>query len=200
MGENVVFPQNLTSPKLLIDSLRHSRLFLTFRRIPKFFRLNERIRSPTVRLIDDDDNQVGIVALEKGLQMARERELDLVEVAPNAKPPVCKILDFGKFLYRQKKQDQKQKKSQRQGEVKGIRLSMRTDTHDLEVKAAKAKEFLKDRNLVKVALVMRGRELSHMNLGYDKMKVFSGMIADAGEIDEPAKRQGNNIIMIINPK
>lgn len=132
--------------------------------------------------------------------MARERELDLVEVAPNAKPPVCKILDFGKFLYRQKKQDQKQKKSQKQGEVKGIRLSMRTDTHDLEVKAAKAKEFLKERNLVKIALVMRGRELSHMNLGYDKMKVFAGMMTDAGQIDEPAKRQGNNIIMIISPK
>lgn len=143
---------------------------------------------------------MGIVALEKGLQMARERELDLVEVAPNAKPPVCKILDFGKFLYRQKKQDQKQKKSQKQGAVKGIRLSMRTDTHDLEVKAAKTKEFLRDRNVVKIALVMRGRELSHMHLGYDKMKVFTAMIAEAVKIDEPAKRQGNNIIMIVSPK
>lgn len=132
--------------------------------------------------------------------MARERELDLVEVAPNAKPPVCKILDFGKFLYRQKKQEQKQKKLQKQGAVKGIRLSMRTDTHDLEVKAAKVKEFLMDRNLVKISVVMRGRELSHMNLGYDKMKVFAGMLAEVAQIDEPAKRQGNNIIMIVSPK
>lgn len=151
-------------------------------------------------MIDEGENQVGIVALEKGLQMAREREMDLVEVAPNAKPPVCKILDFGKFLYRQKKQDQKQKKSQKQGEVKGIRLSMRTDTHDLEVKAAKATEFLKSRNLVKVALILRGRELSHMNLAYDKMKIFAEMLAQSGQIDEPAKKQGNNIIMIIIPK
>ncbi len=132
--------------------------------------------------------------------MAKEGELDLVEVAPNAKPPVCKIMDFGKFLYRQKKQDQKQKKSQKQGEVKGIRLSMRTDTHDLEVKAEKAKEFLKERNLVKVAMILRGRELAHMDLARSKMKLFSEMIADAGKIDELPKKQGHNLIMMVTPK
>lgn len=132
--------------------------------------------------------------------MAKEGELDLVEVAPNAKPPVCKIMDFGKFLYRQKKQDQKQKKSQKQGEVKGIRLSMRTDTHDLEVKAAKAKEFLKERNLVKVAMILRGRELAHMDLARNKMKLFSEMIADSGKIDELPKKQGHNLIMMVTPK
>lgn len=140
------------------------------------------------------------MALEKGLEMAREREMDLVEVAPNVSPPVCKILDFGKFLYRQKKQEQKQKKSQKQGEVKGIRLRMRTDKHDLEVKANKAKEFLRERNLVKVSLIMRGRELAHVNLAYEKMKMFAGMLADAGQIEETAKKQGSNIIMIITPK
>lgn len=132
--------------------------------------------------------------------MARERELDLVEVAPNAKPPVCKIMDFGKHLYRLKKQEQKQKKSTKQGEVKGIRLSMRTDTHDLEVKANKAKEFLKDKNRVKVALVVRGREFTHLNLAYEKMTKFAGMIGEAGLIEEAAKKQGSNIIMIITPK
>lgn len=140
------------------------------------------------------------MALDKALQMAKEQELDLVEVAPNAKPPVCKILDFGKFLYRQKKQDQKQKKAQKQGEVKGIRLSMRTDRHDLEVKANKAKEFLQERNLVKASLLMRGREFTHMNLAYDKMKLFAEMVGDAGEIEQAAKKQGSNIIMIIKPK
>ena len=138
--------------------------------------------------------------LAEALQKARALELDLVEVAPNAKPPVCKIMDFGKFLYRQKKQEQKQKKTQKQGEVKGVRLSMRTGTHDLEVKAAKAKEFLKDRNLVKVALILRGRELSHIDLARDKMKVFAEMLADAGTIEELPKKQGHNIIMMINPK
>lgn len=132
--------------------------------------------------------------------MARTAELDLVEVAPNAKPPVCKIMDFGKFLYRAKKQDQKQKRSQKQGEVKGIRLSMRTDTHDLEIKASKAVEFLKERNLVKVALIMRGRELSHIELAREKMKIFGHMIAEAGEVQELPKKQGHNLIMMITPK
>lgn len=109
-------------------------------------------------------------------------------------------MDFGKFLYRQKKQEQKQKKSQKQGEVKGIRLSLRTGTHDLEVKAAKAKDFLKDRNLVKVALILRGRELSHIDLAREKMKTFGAMLADAGEIEELPKKQGHNLIMMINPK
>lgn len=132
--------------------------------------------------------------------MARGLELDLVEVAPNAAPPVCKIMDFGKFLYRQKKQEQKQKKSQKQGEVKGIRLSMRTDTHDLEVKAEKAKMFLKERNLVKVAMILRGRELAHMDLARNKMKVFSDMLLETGKIEEMPKKQGHNLIMMITPK
>lgn len=179
-----------------------SRGFFTFNfsSIPKFFRINERIRTPTVRLIDDKENQVGLVALEKALQMAREQELDLVEVAPHAKPPVCKIMDFGKFLYRQKKQEQKQKKGQKQGEVKGIRLSIRTDTHDLEIKAEKARTFLKDRNLVKVALIMRGRELAHQDLARNKMKLFAEMVADSGTIEEIPKKQGHNLIMMISPK
>lgn len=140
------------------------------------------------------------MAREKGLEMARGLELDLVEVAPNAAPPVCKIMDFGKYLYRQKKQEQKQKKSQKQGEVKGIRLSMRTDTHDLEVKAEKAKIFLKERNLVKVAMILRGRELAHMDLARNKMKVFSDMLLEAGKIEEMPKKQGHNLIMMITPK
>lgn len=143
---------------------------------------------------------MGIVAIEKALALAREKEFDLVEVAPNAKPPVCKILDFGKFLYRQKKQEQKHKKAQKQGEVKGIRLSMRTDQHDLEVKATKAKEFLKERNLVKVAMILRGRELGHMDLAREKMKVFANMLSEIGQIEEMPKKQGHNLIMMINPK
>lgn len=151
-------------------------------------------------MIDADDKQVGIVATDKALAMAKEGEFDLVEVAPNAKPPVCKIMDFGKFLYRQNKLEQKQKKSQKQGEVKGIRLSMRTDVHDLEIKATKAKEFLKGRNLVKVAMILRGRELSHMDLARDKMKQFADMLASAGELEEMPKKQGHNLIMMFSPK
>lgn len=168
--------------------------------MPKFFRLNERIRSQTVRLIDQDEKQVGIVALDQAKELARAAELDLVEVAPTANPPVCKILDFGKFLYRQKKQDQKQKKSSKQGGVKGIRISMRIDTHDLEVKASRAKEFLGEKNMVKVAMILRGREFTHMDLAREKMNVFAKMLGEIGEIEEGPKRQGNNLIMMISPK
>lgn len=109
-------------------------------------------------------------------------------------------MDFGKFLYRLKKQDQKQKKAQKQTEVKAIRLSMRIDKHDLEVKAVKAKEFFAERNLVKVTLMLRGRELSHMDLAYEKMKLFASMLAEASEPQEGIKRQGKSLLMILNPK
>lgn len=165
----------------------------------KHFRINERIRVPTIRLIDENEAQIGLIATDKALAMAKERELDLVEVAPNAKPPVCKILDFGKFQYRLKKQDQKQKKAQKQTEVKGIRLSMRTDTHDLEVKANKAKEFLKERHLIKVTLMMRGRELAHPELAFEQMSLFAKMLNGIGVVQERPKRQGKSVLMMINP-
>lgn len=140
------------------------------------------------------------MAIEKALASAREAELDLVEVAPTARPPVCKIIDFGKFLYKQKKLEQKQKKASKQQEVKAVRLSMRTDVHDLEVKANKVKDFLKDRHQVKIALVMRGRELAYMHLAREKMLKFVTMFAEAGIPEDPPKKQGNNLIVMINPK
>ena len=140
------------------------------------------------------------MAIEKALTMAKEAGLDLVEVAPTARPPVCKIIDFGKFLYKQKKQEQKQRSASKQQEVKAVRLSMRIGLHDMEVKAAKAKEFLADRNMVKVAMIMRGREMAYMNLAREKMNEFAAMLAEKGDIKEPPKKQGNNLIMMINPK
>lgn len=153
-----------------------------------------------MRLINENGEQVGITAIEKALSLARGAELDLVEVAPNARPPVCKIIDFGKFLYKQKKQEQKQKKASKQQEVKAIRLSMRIGQHDMEVKANKAKEFLTDKNLVKIAMVMKGREMAYMNLAREKMNGFAQMISEKGEIKESPKKQGNNLIMLISPK
>lgn len=153
-----------------------------------------------MRLINETGEQVGITAIEKALSLARGAELDLVEVAPNARPPVCKIIDFGKFLYKQKKQEQKQKKASKQQEVKAIRLSMRIGPHDMEVKANKAKEFLADKNLVKIAMVMKGREMAYMNLAREKMNGFAQMISEKGEIKESPKKQGNNLIMLISPK
>ena len=139
------------------------------------------------------------MAVEKARQMAREVELDLVEVAPNVHPPVCKIMDFGKYLYEQKKQDQKHKKLQKQAEVKGVRLTFRIGEHDLETKAAQAKRFLKDRNMVKVSMMLRGREFAHMDLAREKLEKFATLLQDAATVDQPPKKTGNTFIMMLSP-
>jgi translation initiation factor IF-3 len=133
------------------------------------------------------------------VRIAEERETDLVEVAPLAKPPVCKLMDFGTYLYNLKKKDKKQKKNVKRTETKTIRLSMRTDTHDLEIKAAKARKFLEGRNLVKVALIFRGRELSHQDLGRKKMDQFYELIEDISAIEQQPKRLGHQMIMMLKP-
>lgn len=138
------------------------------------------------------------MAIEKALEMAKALELDLVEVAANVNPPVCKIMDFGKFLYHQNKIEQKQKR-QKQTEVKGVRLSLRTGTHDLETKAKQARGFLQDRNLVKVALILRGREFAHMDLARDKMNQFAEMLKDISVVEQMPKKTGNTLIMMLNP-
>lgn len=138
------------------------------------------------------------MAIEKALEMAKAVELDLVEVAANVNPPVCKIMDFGKFLYHQNKIDRRQKR-QKQTEVKGVRLSFRTDSHDLEIKAKQARGFLQNRNLVKVALVLRGREFAHMDLARQKMNQFAEMLKDVSTVEQSPKKTGNTLIMMLNP-
>lgn len=126
--------------------------------------------------------------------------MDLVEVAPLANPPVCKILDFGTFIYKHKKIEQKQKRQQRQTETKTIRLSIRTDTHDLEVKANQARKFLDKRHPLKVVLIFRGREAMHSDLAIEKMKMFFTLIEEVSTIEQEPKKQGNQLLMIVNPK
>lgn len=137
--------------------------------------------------------------MEEALQLAVERGLDLVEVAPKAVPPVCKILDYGKYLYRQNKIEQKHKKMQKQSEMKGMRLSLRIDQHDLETKIRQARGFLEDRNSVKVQLMFRGREAAHVSLAREKLDFFSKSLQDVGQLEDPPKKQGNQMIMIIVP-
>ena len=152
-----------------------------------------------MRLIDDKGEQLGIMATEKALGMAKEKDIDLVEVSPNANPPVCKLMDFGKYRYKQKKIDQKHKKMQKQSEVKGVRVGFRTDTHDMDVKKRQAEKFLKARNIVKVSLIFKGRELAHVDLAMEKLKKFAESLEDVCNIEEGPKRQGNNLIMILSP-
>lgn len=172
---------------------------VNFSTINKDFRINEQISSQTVRLIDHEETQVGIMGLTKALEMAKEHNLDLVEVAPNARPPVCRIMDYGKHQYKQKKQEQKHRKMQKQTEVKGIRISLRTSSHDLETKAKQAERFFKQRNLVKVSLVFRGREHAHQELGYKKMKEFIDILGEEAVVEQEPKKQGNNLMMILAP-
>ena len=137
------------------------------------------------------------MATDKALGMAKAKEVDLVEVSPNAKPPVCKLMDYGKYQYKQKKIDQKHKKMQKQSEVKGIRIGFRTDVHDMEVKRKQAIKFLSARNIVKVSLIFKGRELAHVDLGMAKMKQFAETLEEEANLEEGPKRQGNNLIMIL---
>ena len=132
--------------------------------------------------------------------MAEEAEQDLVEVSPKAVPPVCKIMDYGKYLYKLNKVEQKQKKSQIKTEVKGVRLGFNTGQHDLDFKVKRAKEFLGKRNLVKVALILKGREMAYKSIALDKMREFAKSLEEDAVIDSPPKAQGYQITMILKPK
>jgi translation initiation factor IF-3 len=140
------------------------------------------------------------MGLDKAKALAKEHNLDLVEVSPQAHPPVCRIMDYGKHIYKQKKLDQNQKKSQKQTEVKTIRLTIRTDIHDLETKAKQAERFLKEKHLVKISLVFKGREITHVDLGQQKIEKFIEILSEVANVDTPPKRQGNNLMAIISPK
>ncbi len=136
---------------------------------------------------------------DEALRMAQEKDLDLVEVAPLAKPPVCKILDYGKYVYRQQKQEQKHKRRQKKTEMKTIRLSLRIDDHDLDTKAKRARKFLEENNSVKVILMFKGRENAHEDLGRGKIDDFFERVKEVGTIESPPKKQGNSINMILIP-
>lgn len=138
--------------------------------------------------------------IEEALKKAQERELDLVEVAPLAKPPVCKIMDFGNYLYTLKKKEKKQRKRVKKTETKTIRMSIRTDKHDLEIKAKQARKFLEERNIIKVVVIFKGREITHQDLGILKMNEFKAMLEDISEVEQDPKKQGYQMTMILKPR
>ncbi len=136
---------------------------------------------------------------EKAQEIADKADLDLAEVAPNANPPVCKILDYGKYQYHQKKVDTKHRKSQKKTEVKGVRMGFKTGEHDMQVKARQAQKFLKAGNSVKVSLIFRGREAVYRDLATEKMIKFCESLEDTCSMEAPPKKQGNTMIMILTP-
>jgi len=138
------------------------------------FRVNNRIRAPQVRLIDEEGAQLGIVSLREALTLAEQRGLDLMEVAPNAVPPVCRIVDYGKFRYEQTKKDREARKNQKQAELKEVRLKPKTDEHDLEIKAKQARKFLLSGDKVKFTVRFRGREMAHPDIGREMLEQIAG--------------------------
>lgn len=139
------------------------------------------------------------MGFSKAMELAKEREFDLAEVAPKANPPVCKILDYGKYLYHQDKVERKQRKSQKKTEVKGVRIGYKTGEHDLQVREKQARKFLGERNMVKVTLLFRGREIVYIDLAREKMVQFAKRLSDVAEVEMASKRQGNTLHMILTP-
>jgi translation initiation factor IF-3 len=138
--------------------------------------------------------------IEKALQLAEEAGTDLVEVAPKAKPPVCRLMDYGKYLYKLSKQDQQQKKKTKKTEVKGVRIGISTGEHDLEVKRKQARKFLDARNLVKVVIIYKGRELAHKDLGRQRMLEFAETLSDIADVESPPRHGGYQTVMMLTPK
>ena len=163
-------------------------------------RINEMIRVREVRLIDDEGNQKGIVPTPEALKMAKEKELDLVEVSPNATPPVCKILDYGKYRFEQEKKLRDSKKNQKVLKMKEIRMQPKIGSGDLDTKAKHIQEFLNEGDKVKVTIRFRGRELAHTDLGFEVLNEVLKRLTSAYNIDKPAAMDGRNMSMTISPK
>ena len=145
-------------------------------------------------------NQQGIVTIDVALRMAEAADLDLVKIAPTAVPPVCKIMDYGKYRFEQTKREKENRKNQKVIELKEIRLSATIDQHDMEVKAKACQKFLGNGDKVKVTIRFKGRQIKHGDIGMDVMDAFYEMVKDAASVDKPAKQEGRNMIMILVPK
>jgi len=163
-------------------------------------RLNDEIRVPQVRLISDTGEQVGVVDTREALRMARDKGLDLMEVAPEARPPVCKIVDYGKFKYEKKKKDHAAKKKQVIIKVKEVQIRPRTDVHDRDYKYKNCRTFLEEGDKVKIAMMFRGREIVHSEQGLALMKELAAQLDDVATIEFAPKMEGRKMIMILAPK
>jgi len=168
--------------------------------ISKDLRINEEIRAKEVRLVSGDGEQLGIVPLKDALRMAQEKELDLVEVSANAKPPVCRIMDYGKFRYEQSKREKEARKKQRIISVKEIKLRPNIEDHDLQTKSKNISKFLKEGDKVKVTMMFRGREMAHAELGKHLLNKVAAEMQEIANIERQPKIEGRNMIMILAPK
>jgi len=162
--------------------------------------INEEIRDPEVRLIGENGDQLGIVEVRAAQKMADEKELDLVKIAPNSVPPVCKLMDYGKYRFEMSKRDKEQRKNQKIIELKEIRLSATIDVRDMEIKAKQTVKFLADGDKVKVSIRFRGRQITHGEIGMDVMTRFFEMLGDSAIKERDPKMEGRSLFMILSAK
>lgn len=170
--------------------------------MPKISELmvNEQIRDKEVRLIGENGEQLGIMSSREALARAKEAELDLVKIAPQANPPVCKIIDYGKYRYEAARKEKEARKKQKTIEIKEVRLSPNIEENDLNTKAAAARKFIQKGNKVKVTLRFRGREMSHMNSSKHILDDFAAKLSDIAVIEKPAKVEGRSLVMYMSEK
>ena len=175
-------------------------VFRRYGTIAKEAFINEEIRARELRVIDADGNQLGIMSRQEALDLSEEKNLDLVCIAPKADPPVCRILDYGKYKYEMQKREKEAKKKQKQTQVKEIRLSTFIEDHDIMVKAKTGAKFLKEGDKLKVSLRFRGRERDYVARGQEVMEKFAEAVSEVGEIDRKPKFEGRSLTMTLSPK
>lgn len=166
----------------------------------KEMQINEEIRDKEIRVVTDDGEQLGIMSVKDALKEAEKRNLDLVKIAPNAAPPVCKIMNYGKYKFEQAKKEKENRKNQHIVEIKEIRLSLNIDTHDFETKANHAERFLKEGDKVKVSIRFRGREMAHPEIGITTMEKFAQRCEEFAAVEKAAKLEGRSMLMFLTPK
>ena len=162
--------------------------------------INEQIRDREVRLIGENGEQLGIMSAKEAYKIARDAELDLVKIAPTAKPPVCKIIDYGKYKYEQTRKEKEAKKKQRTVEIKEVRLSPNIDTNDLNTKVNNARKFISKGNKVKVTLRFRGREMAHVQQSRHILDDFAELLSDIASVEKAPKLEGRNMSMVLTEK
>ena len=186
---------------------RHALLFFLVKRI-EFRRcigindlmINEEIRDREVRVVDRNGEQLGVMPIRQALEMAEEAQLDLVKIAPQARPPVCKIMDYGKYRFEQSKKEREFRKNQKVITVKEVRLSATIEDHDIDVKLKNAIKFLKDGNKVKATIRFRGRQITHSEIGRQVMTEFAERIKEYGTVEKAPQIEGRNMSMFISPR
>lgn len=166
----------------------------------KELQINEEIRDPEIRVVDVDGTQLGILSSKEAQKLAIEKNLDLVKIAPQATPPVCRIMDYGKYCFEQTKREKEARKNQKVVEIKEIRMSSTIDTHDFNTKVNQAIKFLKSGDKLKVSVRFRKRAVAHPHLGQELLDKFKEAVVEYGNVDKPSKMEGRSLVMFVSPK